>query len=246
MDRNHVVHVVLAVVLYGSPAISQAQQPKTNSAPVVKPTTSSSPVAQTCDANGPNSPSSWELSVALDFLAHPEAFKAAGLCKLSEDELRVILDSPGMVAKNNGEVMYVGFQRKKGADYSKVRVFIDSVSDSHATTDRFIERVADNPFATIVYSRGDADVVFHTYATENASQTIFLITVNDGVPVKWQGRTDEDLELAVGSPGIGMGRDPASATDDIYDTKVFPVIERVHKLLVEWEKTSSTGILIAR
>jgi len=185
------------------------------------------------------------MSIAMNIF-DPAAYKATGLCKLSEDELKSIVYSSGMVAMSNGEVMHVGFRRKSGDDYSKVHVFIDSVSDSQATTDRFIERVATNPFAKIVYSRDDADVVLHAYATENESQTIYLITVDDGVPVKWQGRTDEEFELGVGNPGVGMGRDPASAAEKVYDSKVFPVIEREHKVLVEWEKTSATGIFIAK
>lgn len=200
--------------------------------------------APTCDEKGPASLNALSMMATLQL--DPQAYKSTGLCRLKEDELKIIVESPGMVAKMNGEVMYVGFQRKRGDDYSKVHVFMDSSSDSQATTDKFIERVAANPFAKVVYSRDDADIVFHVYATQNEPQTIYLIAVNEGIPAKWQGARDEPLELAVGNPSVGLGRDPAAAADDVYDAAVFRAIERQHVILTEWEKSGSTGIILAK
>jgi hypothetical protein len=36
------------------------------------------------------------------------------------------------------------------------------------------------------------------------------------------------------------------AAENVYDIQVFSAIVRVHKVLVEWEKTGSTGILFAQ
>jgi hypothetical protein len=205
----------------------------------------SQPVASpTCDASGPSTSNSFALSTDLGVDGH--AYLASGLCKLTDDDLKFIVFSPGMLAMNHGQLVYVGFQRKKGDDYSKVRVFIDSVSDSPATTDRFIERVASNPFAQIVYSRDDADLVLHVYATENTTKTLYTIAVNSGVPAKWLGKKDETFELFVTTPGIGVGRDSSSAVEDVYSVDVFRTIERQHKALLEWEKTGSTGLLFAQ
>lgn len=219
---------VLASLLLLTP-VSPGQQPK--------PT-------PTCDDRGPASVNAFSMMATLQL--DPQSYKSTGLCRLKDEELKIIEESPGMIAKMNGEVMYVGFRRKRGDDYSKVHVFMDSVSDSRATTDKFIERVAANPFVKVVYSRDDADIVFHLYATQNEPQTIYLIAVTEGIPAKWQGATDQPLELMVGTPSVGLGRDPAAAADHVYDSGVFRAIERQHMVLAEWEKSGSTGIIVAK
>jgi hypothetical protein len=161
-----------------------------------------------------------------------------GLDKLTDTQA-------ALVTTLSNSAVYVGCQRKKGDDYSKVRIFVDAVSDSPAVTHALIERVARNPFVQIVYSWKEADLVFHVYSTQRQSGSEYFVAVTASIPALWTARPDAPLEYYMGNnTTTEAGATPEAAVGRVYEMVLYPQIETVHKTLSDFEKDGKTMVLL--